>query len=294
MTTANDLIVVFVALETLSIPLYVLAAFDRRRLALARGRHEVLRARRVLLGDASSTASRSSTARPARRRSPASPTSSPRTRCSSRARSSWASCCCSSGSASRSPRSRSTCGRPTSTRARPRRSPRSCRRPPRPPGFALLLRIFLVGIPLFDRHDWRPAIWALAIDLAPRREHRRAGPDRHQAHARLLVDQPRRLRAHRRRGRRVTPARRPSAGPVGALLPARLRVHDDRRVHRGDGDRPLDPDDRHSLDDYKRLATRRPVLAGLLAFFLLAQAGIPPTGGFIAKLEVFVGRHGRT
>ena len=31
MTTANDLIVVFLALEVLSIPLYVLAAFDRRR-----------------------------------------------------------------------------------------------------------------------------------------------------------------------------------------------------------------------------------------------------------------------
>jgi NADH-quinone oxidoreductase subunit N len=33
MTTANDLIVVFLALEVLSIPLYVLAAFDRRRLS---------------------------------------------------------------------------------------------------------------------------------------------------------------------------------------------------------------------------------------------------------------------
>src|SRR5262245_44953260 len=32
MTTANDLVVVFLALEVLSIPLYVLAAFDRRRL----------------------------------------------------------------------------------------------------------------------------------------------------------------------------------------------------------------------------------------------------------------------
>ena len=32
MTSANDLIVVFLALEILSIPLYVLAAFDRRRL----------------------------------------------------------------------------------------------------------------------------------------------------------------------------------------------------------------------------------------------------------------------
>jgi len=32
MTTANDLVVVFLSLEVLSIPLYVLAAFDRRRL----------------------------------------------------------------------------------------------------------------------------------------------------------------------------------------------------------------------------------------------------------------------
>ena len=50
MTTANDLIVVFLALEVLSIPLYVLAAFDRRRLSLAGGGHQVLRARRVLVG----------------------------------------------------------------------------------------------------------------------------------------------------------------------------------------------------------------------------------------------------
>ena len=46
-------------------------------------------------------------------------------------------------------------------------------------------------------------------------------------------------------------------------------------------------DDRHSISDYRALATRQPLLAGLLAFFLLAQAGIPPTGGFIAKLGVF-------
>ena len=32
---------------------------------------------------------------------------------------------------------------------------------------------------------------------------------------------------------------------------------------------------------------RRPVVGGLLAFFVLAQAGIPFTGGFVAKLEIF-------
>jgi NADH-quinone oxidoreductase subunit N len=46
-------------------------------------------------------------------------------------------------------------------------------------------------------------------------------------------------------------------------------------------------DDRHDLDDYRGLASARPVLAGLLTLFLLAQAGVPFTGGFVAKLSVF-------
>ena len=46
-------------------------------------------------------------------------------------------------------------------------------------------------------------------------------------------------------------------------------------------------DDDHSIDGYRGLASRRPVLGSLLVFFMLAQAGIPLTGGFIAKLDVF-------
>jgi NADH-quinone oxidoreductase subunit N len=46
-------------------------------------------------------------------------------------------------------------------------------------------------------------------------------------------------------------------------------------------------DDRHSLAEYRGLAVVRPVLAALLTLFLLAQAGVPLTGGFIAKLSVF-------
>ena len=46
-------------------------------------------------------------------------------------------------------------------------------------------------------------------------------------------------------------------------------------------------DDRHSLSEYRGLGSSRPVLAGLLTLFLLAQAGVPLTGGFIAKLSVF-------
>jgi NADH-quinone oxidoreductase subunit N len=46
-------------------------------------------------------------------------------------------------------------------------------------------------------------------------------------------------------------------------------------------------DQNHSLDDYRGLARREPILAGLLTLFLLAQAGVPLTGGFVAKLGVF-------
>ncbi len=42
-----------------------------------------------------------------------------------------------------------------------------------------------------------------------------------------------------------------------------------------------------SLGSYRGLARRNPVLGGLLALFLLSLAGIPPTAGFIAKVLVF-------
>jgi NADH-quinone oxidoreductase subunit N len=42
----------------------------------------------------------------------------------------------------------------------------------------------------------------------------------------------------------------------------------------------------HDLGHYRGLATRQPLLAGSLAVFLMAQAGIPFTTGFWAKLEV--------
>jgi len=46
-------------------------------------------------------------------------------------------------------------------------------------------------------------------------------------------------------------------------------------------------DSRHSIDSYRGLSHRAPVLAAFLTFFLLAQAGVPLTGGFVAKLQVF-------
>jgi NADH-quinone oxidoreductase subunit N len=45
-------------------------------------------------------------------------------------------------------------------------------------------------------------------------------------------------------------------------------------------------DARHSLDDYKGLSRSRPALAFTLTVFLLAQAGVPFTSGFFAKFYV--------
>jgi NADH-quinone oxidoreductase subunit N len=41
------------------------------------------------------------------------------------------------------------------------------------------------------------------------------------------------------------------------------------------------------LGELRGLASRQPVLAGLFTLFLLGQAGIPLTSGFVAKLQVF-------
>ena len=45
-------------------------------------------------------------------------------------------------------------------------------------------------------------------------------------------------------------------------------------------------DGRHDLDDYRGLSRDRPVLALLFTVFLLAQAGVPLTSGFFAKFYV--------
>jgi NADH-quinone oxidoreductase subunit N len=45
-------------------------------------------------------------------------------------------------------------------------------------------------------------------------------------------------------------------------------------------------DDATSLDDFRGLARRKPVLAFAFTVFLLAQAGVPLTSGFVAKFEV--------
>jgi NADH-quinone oxidoreductase subunit N len=41
------------------------------------------------------------------------------------------------------------------------------------------------------------------------------------------------------------------------------------------------------LDDYKGLAKQSPLLALIMAYFMLSLTGVPPTGGFSGKFFVF-------
>jgi NADH-quinone oxidoreductase subunit N len=145
-------------------------------------------------------------------------------------------------------------------------------------GFAALLRVLLTA---FDpiRTDWRPAIWALAIltlllgsivALAQTDIKRMLAYSSISHAGYVLIG----LEAGTRQGLRAA---------LFYLLVYTFMTIGSFAIVAVIGRR----DDRHSISDYRSLATRQPLLAGLLAFFLLAQAGIPPTGGFIAKLGVF-------
>jgi NADH-quinone oxidoreductase subunit N len=154
-------------------------------------------------------------------------------------------------------------------------------------GFAALLRVFQVSFPLF-RNDWRPAVGALAIlSLAVgsivaivQTDVKRMLAYSSIAHAGYILIG----FAAAAVADRGASARGLQSAVFYLLVYAFMTIGAfavvtmvGRSSH----------DARHSLSEYRGLAATRPVLAALLAFFLLAQAGVPFTGGFVAKLEVF-------
>ena len=286
MTTANDLIVVFLALEILSIPLYVLAAFDRRRLASQEAgiKYFVLGAfsSAVFLYGVALVYGATGT-----------------TSLSGIARFLAANTLLDEGvlliglgllmvglgfKVAAVPFHMWTPdvyqGAPTPVTAFMSSATKVA-------GFAALLRVLQVSFPLF-RNDWRPAIAALAIaSLAVgsvaavvQTDVKRMLAYSSIAHAGYILV-----------GFAAAAVSSPGASSrglqaallyllvyafmtIGAFAVVTLVA---RSSH----------DARHTLSEYRGLASRRPVLAGLLAFFLLAQAGVPFTGGFVAKLQVF-------
>jgi NADH-quinone oxidoreductase subunit N len=145
-------------------------------------------------------------------------------------------------------------------------------------GFAALLRVLMTGFRLYG-DDWRPAIWALAIltllvgsiVALVQTDIKRMLAYSSISHAGYVL-----------MGVQAGTDRGVKAAAFYLLVYAFMTIGA-FAVVTVVGRR----DDRHLIEDYRGFGATRPVLGGLLTFFLLAQAGIPPTGGFIAKLEVF-------
>jgi len=145
-------------------------------------------------------------------------------------------------------------------------------------GFAALLRVFVSSFSTL-RSDWMPAVWVLAaltlvlgaVVALAQRDIKRMLAYSSINHAGFVL-----------LGLQVATAR----GVEGSLY--YLFVYTFMvigsfavvTVIGGAGDT------RHDLDHYRGLASRRPWLAGSLGLLLMAQAGIPFTTGFLAKLEV--------
>jgi NADH-quinone oxidoreductase subunit N len=286
MTTANDLVVVFLALEILSIPLYVLAAFDRRRLASQEAgiKYFVLGAFSsavflygvALVYGATGTTSLTGIAR----------FLADNTLLDQGVLlAGFALLLVGLGfKVAAVPFHMWTPdvyqGAPTPVTAFMSSATKVA-------GFAALLRVFEVSFPLFS-DDWRPAVGALAV----------ASLIVGSVAAVVQVDVKRMLAYS-------------SIAHAGYILAgfASAAVATKGAAHRGQEAALLylltyafmtigafavvtlvgrsSHDARHLLSDYRGLASRRPALAAFLMFFLLAQAGVPFTGGFVAKLQVF-------
>ncbi|MFI5045811.1 MAG: NADH-quinone oxidoreductase subunit N [Acidimicrobiia bacterium] len=146
-------------------------------------------------------------------------------------------------------------------------------------GFAALLRVFGTAFPQY-RADWRPAVWVLAvltlavgsIGAVLQTDIKRLLAYSSIAHAGYV------LLAFQVATPKGVEAALFYLFVYTFMVVGSFAVVTVLTMH-GDAD--------HSIASYRGLAARRPVLGSLLVLFMLAQAGIPLTGGFIAKLEVF-------
>jgi NADH-quinone oxidoreductase subunit N len=145
-------------------------------------------------------------------------------------------------------------------------------------GFAALLRIFFSTFAT-NRLDWQPIVWALAVlslvvgsvMAVVQTDVKRMLAYSSIAHAGYVLVG---LQAASDRG---------VAGALFYLLAYTFMILGSFGVVTLVGRRG---DDRHGLDAYRGLSRSRPGLAFAFTVFLLAQAGVPFTSGFLAKFYV--------
>ncbi len=145
-------------------------------------------------------------------------------------------------------------------------------------GFAALVRVFVVTFGAY-RLDWQPAVYVLAILTlvtgsvlaVVQRDAKRMLAYSSISHAGFILV-----------GVQAATARGTAAVVFYAAVYTFLVIGSFAvlTVVSGKGDRAT------TLDDLDGLAERRPALALAFTIFLLAQAGVPLTTGFVAKIEV--------
>ncbi|MGB9111780.1 MAG: NADH-quinone oxidoreductase subunit N [Acidimicrobiales bacterium] len=153
-------------------------------------------------------------------------------------------------------------------------------------GFAALLRVFVSTFPTL-RSDWQPVVWVLAVltlvvgALAAlvQRDVKRILAYSSINHAGFVL-----------LGLQAATAKGVAAAIYYVFTYAFVTLGAFAVVELvgGKGDR------KHDLEDYRGLARNNPVIATSFAVLLLAQAGVPFTTGFFAKLyvvEAAVGAH---
>jgi NADH-quinone oxidoreductase subunit N len=160
-------------------------------------------------------------------------------------------------------------------------------------GFAALLRIFLTALPT-QAENWRPLIWVIAaltlvvgsVVAVVQNDVKRILAYSSISHAGYVLLG---LEAATATG---TITSNGLAGAAFYLLAYTFMVAGSFAVVTAVGGRG---DRRHSLDDYRGLAQSRPALALAFTILLVSQAGLPFTTGFIAKFNVIsdVLTHGR-
>ena len=279
---ANDLLVMFVALEVLSLPLYLISGLARRRRLLSQEaavKYFLLGAfasafflygLALVYGATGSVRLGDIRAAAVARRQP--------TSCWCSAWRCWSSACC-----SRPASRRSTPGRRTSTRAPRRRSPRSWRPARRSPrsGRSCGCSTSRFGT---SEWTWRPLIYGVAIVSMvvgavlglTQTDLKRMLAYSSIAHAGLPPDR-------RDRSRHGGTARgcRPRCSTCSPTASSRSARSPSSPWCATATARP-----RH-LSQWAGLASRSPLTAAVMSLFLLALAGIPLTAGFTGKFAVF-------
>ena len=151
-------------------------------------------------------------------------------------------------------------------------------------GFVALILVIFLAFPQAD-DVYGPLIWVLsALTMTVGNVHRPA-PDEHRAHAGLLQRQPGRVHpdaAGVRRRRRRRRCRALKAVVVYLLIYGftnlgafAVVIAVSRKTHSGE------------ISSFGGLITYAPGLAVLMTIFLASLAGIPPLGGWIAKFNAF-------